>query len=172
MRKQRIPTNAISFFDTESISFPTISVTGMTTRHGIEIRFCIIVCEASGKCAPIAVRAPEIPITPIISIPIPYIPIFMRDLFSIIILLVLQAGRHAYRPPTSLRKQAEAIRKIFPALCCLRLPGPDCAVPAAASSISLHSFLPLRAKSVQLFFRPGVRMRSTITSATADRTSM
>ena len=39
IRKHRIPTMDKSFFDTESISFPTISVTGITTKHGMEIRF-------------------------------------------------------------------------------------------------------------------------------------
>ena len=83
-RKQTAPAAAIIFFGTYSISFPTIRVVGMIAKHGTEIRFWIIVCDASGKLAPIVASALVIPITPIISSAIAYILILIL-LFALLI---------------------------------------------------------------------------------------
>ena len=56
----------------------------MIAKHGTEIRFWIIVCDASGKLAPIVASALVIPITPIISSAIAYILILIL-LFALLI---------------------------------------------------------------------------------------
>ena len=65
-KKHAAPTTAMIFFGTVSISLPTMIVVGMIAKHGIEIRFWIIVWDASGKFAPMVANALVIPITPII----------------------------------------------------------------------------------------------------------